>query len=51
MEEMEDDFKPMGVTYKRILMVKGPEVGTKAEVTSRFVSMFRQAQHTAGSTN
>ena len=45
MEGKEDDFKPMGVTYKRILMVKGPGVGAKATVISGFVSMFRQAQH------
>ena len=48
---MEDNFKSMGITYKRILMVKGPGVGAKAEMTSGFVSMFRQAQHIAGSTN
>ena len=35
---MEDNFKPMGITYKRILMVKGPGVGAKAEMTSGFVS-------------
>ena len=32
-------------------MVEGPGVGAKAAVTSGFVSMFRQAQHIAGSTN
>ena len=40
-----------GITYKRIPMVKGPGVGAKAEVTLGFVSMFRQAQHSADSTN
>ena len=32
-------------------MVQGPGVGAKAAMTSGFVSMFRQAQHIAGSTN
>ena len=32
-------------------MVEEAGVGAKAEVTSGFVSMFRQAQHIAGSTN
>ena len=32
-------------------LVEGPGRGAKAEVPSGFVSMFRQAQHIAGSTN
>ena len=49
--EVGSTYEGSGLMGSTLSLPKGQGWGAKVEVTSGFVSMFRQAQHSAGSTN